>query len=97
MPVRPLNEIEPGKFTLKIPYSGQYERRGYTLGILSTRESNACSGRLEYTIQADGNQYRIVDLQWVNDIQENPTNHDSHRSAKDAVEILLRQVIPDLR
>ncbi len=92
-----LNEIEPGKFTLKIPYSGQYEREGYTLGILSTRESNPCSGRLEYTIQADGNQYRIVDMQWVSDIPDTPTNHDSHRSAKDAVEILLRQVMPDLR
>ena len=92
-----LNEIEPGKFTLKIPYAGQYERRGYTLGILSTRESSACSGRLEYTIQAAENQYRIVDMQWVSDIPDLPTNHDSHRSAKDAVEILLHQVMPDLR
>ena len=93
-----LNEIEPGKFTLKIPYAGQYERRGYTLGILSTREDNACSGRLEYTIRADGTQYRIVDQQQISDdTQSNPVNHDSHRSAKDAVEILLRQVMPDLR
>ena len=90
-----LKQMENGVFLLKLDYEGDYNRESYDLGIISARESDAIRGRMEFEIQSKDGQITIKTYdQFSENPKTTPTDQNSHQTAKKAVLLLIKEVLP---
>ena len=94
------SELKDGTAVIKLPYTGEYERKswdlfqGQRLPFTELTERKTIGGVIEVTVSVGRDGVRMTDYKLVPNADVSDPVHDANVTARDALLTLLRQVMP---